>query len=364
MRVLNVLVRRLGATGLVLLFLTGATFALYSRLDVEPGRYLARSSQPTREELQAGAHALGTDRSFVAQYVDFLGGAVRGDLGLAWGGIETDEDGQLVGTSVRSLIGDAAGVTGSLVVGGALLLVLLTFPIAMLAASRPRSWFDRASLVLVVAGISLPPLVLGIVFQATVGTRWHLLPESGYCTIGAPDIPVSGGPTFGPGQSAAESCHGVRVWASHLLLPWITFALIFAAIYVRMLRSSLMDQLKESYIRAAYARGARERRVLFHHALPNAIVPVLTMLALEGGTALGAAIYIETVFGLPGLGQLAVRSLNGFPGVDRPVIVGLVVVVGLAVMTLNTLANVAHAAVDPRVRDARASRRSIFSRTF
>lgn len=365
MRALNVLVRRLGATALVLFFLTGATFALYSRLDVEPGRYLTTSSQPTREELQAGAHALGTDQSFVAQYADFLRGAVRGDLGLAWAGIETDSNGQLEGTSVRSIIGGAAGVTGSLVLGGALLLVLLTFPIAMIAASRPRSWFDRASLILVVAGVSMPPLVLGIFFQATVGTRWHLLPESGYCTIGTPDVAVGGGPTFGPNQPVVQECHGVGVWASHLILPWITFALIFAAIYVRMLRSSLMDQLKESYIRAARARGARERRVLFRHALPNAIVPVLTMLALEGGTALGAAIYIETVFGLPGLGQLAVRSLNGFPGIDRPVIVGLVVVVGLAVMLLNTIANVAYAAVDPRVRDARMTRRrSLIGRAF
>lgn len=362
MRVLRVLVQRLCATLLVLLLLTGATYALYSRLDVEPGRYLAASSQPTPEELQAAAHALGTDRSVVAQYVDFLGDAVQGDLGLAWEGISRGENGQLEGRSVRSIIGGAAGVTGSLVLGGGLLLVLLTFPLALLAASRPRSWIDRASLVLVVAGISMPPLVLGIVFQATLGTRWQLLPESGYCTIGTPDMPVDAAPRFGA-PPPAETCHGLQAWASHLILPWITFALIFAAIYVRVLRSSLLDQLKESYVRAARGRGAPEGRVLFRHALPNAIVPVLTMLALEGGTALGAAIYIETVFDLPGLGQLAVRSLNGFPGIDRPVITGLAVVVGLAVMTLNTLANVAYAVVDPRVRDARATGR-LLHRSF
>ena len=359
MRILRVLVQRLFATILVLLVLTGATYALYSRLAVEPGRYLARSPQPTREELQAGARALGTDRSFVVQYVDFVAGAVRGDLGLAWRGIELGDDGQLQGQSVRSIVGNAAAVTGSLALGGGLLLALLTFPVALFTASRPRSWFDRTALVVVVAAIAMPPLVLGIVLQATIGARWELLPESGYCPLSGRSVVYDPTPTstayVGAGPSGTE-CGGPRDWASHLVLPWLTFALIFAALYVRVLRSSLMEQLKESYVQAARARGAAERRVLVRHALPNAIAPMLTLFALDGGAMLGAAIYIEVVFDLPGLGQLAVQSLNGFPGIDLPVITGLVVVIGLAVMTLNTLANVAYAAVDPRVRDARALR--------
>ena len=142
----------------------------------------------------------------------------------------------------------------------------------------------------------------------------------------------------------------------HLLLPWVTFALVFAAIYMRVLRSSLLDTLDDQYVQAARARGARESRVLLRHALPNAILPVLTMLAMEGGTALGVAIYVETVFGLPGLGRLAVRAFSGFPGFDLPVIAGLVLVGGLAVMLLNAAANVAYAVVDPRLRDARSDR--------
>src|SRR5919109_223255 len=156
MRILRVLVQRLFATILVLLVLTGATYALYSRLAVEPGRYLARSPQPTREELQAGARALG---------------------------------------SVRSFVGNAAAVTGSLALGGGLLLVLLTFPVALFTASRPRSWFDRTALVVVVAAIAMPPLVLGIVLQATIGARWELLPESGYCPLSGRSVVYDPTPT-------------------------------------------------------------------------------------------------------------------------------------------------------------------------
>ena len=156
--------------------------------------------------------------------------------------------------------------------------------------------------------------------------------------------------------SEGPPCGGLRDWASHLVLPWLTFALIFAAIYMRVLRSTLLETLEQPYVDAARVRGVPEWRVLVRHALPNAILPVLTMLAMEGGTVLGAAIYIETVFGLPGLGRLAVRAFSGMPGFDLPTITGLVLVFGLVVMFLNTVANVAYAFVHPPVRDARSTR--------
>jgi peptide/nickel transport system permease protein len=142
-------------------------------------------------------------------------------------------------------------------------------------------------------------------------------------------------------------------------LPWLTFALVFAALYLRVLRASLLEVLDEPYVRAVRARGATEARVLVRHALPNASLPLLTMVAMEGGTTLVLALYIETVYEVPGLGRVTARALSGIPSFDRPVLVGLALFVGLGVMALNTVANLAYAAVDPRIeRRGRAQLRT------
>jgi peptide/nickel transport system permease protein len=139
-------------------------------------------------------------------------------------------------------------------------------------------------------------------------------------------------------------------------LPWLTFALFFVALYMRIVRSRLLDALAADYTRAARAKGASEGRVLRRHALPNTVLPVITMLGMDLGTAVGVAVYVETVYQLPGIGRLLIGALSGEQGFDRPVIMAVVTVVGGAIILLNLVADAALAVVDPTV-EARPRRR-------
>ncbi len=150
----------------------------------------------------------------------------------------------------------------------------------------------------------------------------------------------------------------VGAWAQHLVLPWLCFAIFFAALYVRVLRVSLLDTLHEPYVSTARAKGASESRVLFRHALRNAVRPVLTMTGMEVGTAVTILVYIEIVFGLPGLGRLSLIALNGDRGYDRPLLAAVVLLIGIAVFGMNLLVDLVYPLVDRRVGQIRAPRRA------
>jgi peptide/nickel transport system permease protein len=136
-------------------------------------------------------------------------------------------------------------------------------------------------------------------------------------------------------------------WFQHLVLPWIALALVTSAAYSRLTRGSLLDTLGEDYVRTARSKGLSERRVLFGHGLRSALTPVVTQFGIDVGTLLGGAIVTETVFGLPGLGQLAVQSVTSQ---DLPVIIGIVLVAALFIVVANILVDLTYAALDPRVR--------------
>jgi peptide/nickel transport system permease protein len=231
------------------------------------------------------------------------------------------------------MVGNAAPVTASLVLGGAILWMLLAIPIGVLSALRPRSLLDRSAMVFVLIGISLPVVVVGLVLQYTFGFKWTVLPNAGYCDVIHP-------PT-------GATCGGPVDWFQHMILPWITFAILFTAIYVRMIRSNVMDTLGEDYVRTARAKGALESRVMQHHVLRNAMLPVVTMLGMDIAIALGGALFTEYIFGLPGLGRLAVQSLQAF---DLPTIEGVVVFSTLCIILLNLVVDLLYAYIDPRIR--------------
>jgi peptide/nickel transport system permease protein len=369
-RALRTLVVRLGLTLLVAFILTGTVFVLYDQLPTDPAQFLDPDPQATSRELAPFAHKLGTDRPLVTQYADYASHAVRGDFGIAWAGMrqkDCDPPGPfakvcpaspLVGAAVGETIASSLSVTGSLVLGGGVFLLLVAVPLGLLAAARPGSWIDRASVGLVVLGISTHPLVLSVVLQALFGTRWKLAPATGYCTIAEPAAVDEEKIYYFFFDPSKRPCFGLASWASHLVLPWITFALFFSAIYLRMLRASTLETLREPYISTARAKGASERRIVFGHAFPNSVLPILTMLAMDAGMAIGIAIYIESVYGLPGLGQLARGAFTGGAGWDRPMICGLVLAVALIIMLFNTVVNVLYSVLDPRTVGDRPSRRS------
>jgi peptide/nickel transport system permease protein len=319
-------IRRFLSGFLLIVLLTFLTYCVYELIPGHPGCLRVDCGPGNRtppEDLRAADHQLGVDRPLLLQYGRFVWRFIRhGSLGSSWIGAQ----------SVNSAIGETLPVTASIVGGGLLILLLLAVPLGAYAALRPRSPFDRSLLAFGVLGIAIHPFVLAIIFRKIAGNLG--LPEVGYCAL------TSGG-----------DCHGPGAWAKHLVLPWICFALFFLPLYLRMIRVRMLETLGEPWVVTARAKGASEPRVLFRHVLRNALGPVLPMVAADAGTALTAAIYLELVFALPGLGQLAVRSLSGEAGgYDRPMVVGIVATVGICVVGLNVISDVGRAWVDPRVR--------------
>ncbi len=210
--------------------------------------------------------------------------------------------------------------------------MLIALPLGILSAIRPRSTIDRTATVVTLVGMSTHPLWLGLVLSYFLGYTLHVLPTSGYCDL------------FGP----VGTCGGPVQWFTHMVMPWFTFALVFAALYVRMIRASVTEVLQEDYVQMARAKGASEWAVLRRHALPNAFVSVVPMVAMDiSRFALPTALFVETAFGLPGLGRALRDALIRN---DLPVIVGVVVVSVVVIAVANFIGELMHVVVDPRVK--------------
>lgn len=235
------------------------------------------------------------------------------------------------GTRVIPQILDAAPVTLSLVLGAAVIWIVLGVGMGTLAARLRGTAIDPVITLLGLVGVSLPVYWLGEVVNLVTQSRWHdgifrWVPPLGY-------VPL----TENPGQ-----------WALHLLFPWLTLAVLFAGIYTRLLRSELVANLNEDYVRTARAKGISERRVLIRHALRCSLIPVVSLFGLDFGALVGgAALLTEVVFGLPGIGRLTYVSLQNL---DLPVIMGTVIYASFFVVLANALVDVVYARLDPRVR--------------
>jgi peptide/nickel transport system permease protein len=260
--------------------------------------------------------------SVAQQYGQWLSHIAHGSLGHSF----------FSRRDVLETIVDAAPVTLSLTIGGALLWLLIALPLGVYSAMRPRSALDRGATVLVFVGLSVHPLWLALVLSYTLGFRAGILPQSGYCDL------------FNP----STDCGGAAQWASHLVLPWITVALVFAALYTRMIRASVTELLHEDYVRQARAKGLSEWRAVRAHVLPNALGPVVAMLALDiGRLILPTALFVEPAFALPGLGRVFYQSvLRG----DLPLIVGIIVVMSVAAVIANLVADLVTVILDPRLK--------------
>ena len=317
------IVRRLLWAVFLFIAVTMITYVIFFVIPADPATLAAgRSARP--EDIVRARHFLGLDRSVPMQYLLFLKRlVVDGSLGRSF----------VNRRNVNDMIGESVPITASLVIGGAILWMLIALPVGILSALRPRSLLDRASMIFVLIGISLPVVWIGLILQYTIGFKWGILPNAGYCNVINPP--------------SGSNCGGVADWFQHLILPWITFSLVFAAIYVRMIRSNVMDTLGEDYVRTARAKGAAESRVISLHVLRNALLPVVTMLGMDIGIALGGAIFTEYVFGLPGIGRLAVQSTLSF---DLPTVQGIVVFATLCIILFNLIVDILYAFIDPRIR--------------
>jgi peptide/nickel transport system permease protein len=313
------LVRRI-LLGLVVLWVIATlVFVMFFVAPSNVARLIA-GRQATPETVALVKHRLGLDRPVYEQYGTYLWNLLHGDVGYSF----------YNSTSVRSLIWERVPVTLSLAVGAAVLWLVMGVASGVLAATRPRSLADRVVTVTALVFYSMPAFLLGLIFLYFLFFRLHLA-----------------GIDFFPGSGYVPFTESPLQWAQHLLLPWFTIALVTAALYSRLTRGSMLDVLGEDYIRTARAKGLRERRVVYRHGLRSAITPVITQFGIDLGTLLGGVIIVENIFGLPGLGYLAVQSVTSQ---DLPVIIGTVVLASAFIVAANIVVDVCYAALDPRVR--------------
>ena len=319
------LIRRILWALFLFLIITFVTFVIFYMAPNDPARAMCGGDQARAQCLKTATEKLGLDKPVVVQYVRYLDRlVVHQDLGTSYA----------TGQSINQKIKMAAPVTASLVFGGAVLWMIIGLSVGIFSALRPRSLIDRAAMIFVLIGVSAHPVWIGLILSYAFGVRWHITPIADYANFfGA--APGSGDPG-GPAQ-----------WAYHMILPWITFALLFAALYVRMIRANVMETLNEDYVRTARAKGAPEQRILFAHVLRNALLPVVTMLGMDIGVALGGAIFTETVFQLPGLGRTIVVALGND---DLAIVEGVVVFATVAILFFNLIVDLLYAWIDPRIR--------------
>jgi peptide/nickel transport system permease protein len=314
------MVRRLAWAAVLFLVVTLYTFVLFFMISPVSVQVGARSAGESGEASTL-ADSVGVHGSFFHAYGQFLTKIVHGDLGESF----------YSRREVTEIIWTAMPVTAGLVFGALVMWLLIAFPIGIISALRPRSLVDRAGMVFVLIGISAHPLWIGYILSYVFGRKLGWFPINGYCDV----------------FYAVTACGGPVQWAYHMFLPWTTFAFLFAALYARMIRASLTEQMNEDYVRTAEAKGLSRWAAVKRHALRNSMLPIVTMIGMDVGLAFAGAVFVERVYGLPGVGSLLYNALGRR---DMPVILGVVLLVTTTILIFNLVVDLAYAWLDPRIR--------------
>lgn len=298
--------RRVIQSALILLGVSFITFALLYLLPADPVRQIAgRSATPaTVENIR---RQLGLDQSFVVQYWRYLTHLVQGDLGRSF--IQRSE--------VSELIVARLPATLLLMVGSIVCELILGLTMGLVAAMRRGSATDQTLMVASFVGVSAPQFVVGLLLLYVFAVKLGWFPIGGYGTF------------------------------SHLVLPSLTMGILGAGWYARMMRSSMIDVLRQDYVRTARAKGLARGAILLRHALPNAILPIVAMIGIDIGILMGGIVVVESVFGWPGIGQLAWQAIQR---VDIPIIMGVTLVSAFAIVLGNLLADIIAPFIDPRIK--------------
>jgi peptide/nickel transport system permease protein len=315
--------RRLLWTIVVVLCVIAITFAVFYLLPAGDPALRFAGKSPSPQELAHIRQVLGLNRPWWKQFISFAYHFFRGDK-YGWPGLGYTF---ASGSSVKALIIARAPRTLFLVAGAAVLWLFSGVSIGVLSAVKRRSIIDRGAMGFALFGISTPVFWLGLIALYLVWAKLGLTGGTGYV-------------------SPVDSVTG---FFSHMILPWIVLALLYAAFYARMTRNSLLETLGEDYIRTARAKGLTERQVIFKHGLRASLTPIVTMFGMDVALLVGGAVITESVFNLQGLGYLAINSALQQ---DLPIVLGVVLLASVAVAIANLLVDILYAFIDPRVRYA------------
>ena len=300
------LIRRLVAAFLILLGVAALTFFLLYVLPADPVRQIAGRSA-TAQTVENIRHQLGLDQPFLVQFGRYLAGLTQGDLGHSY----------LQKTDVGTLIGARLPASLLLMAGGIFCELVIGLTLGVIAALRRGSALDQGLMVGSFVAVSAPQFVVGLLLLYIFAVKLDWFPISGYGSF------------------------------SNLVLPSVTLGILGSGWYSRMMRSSMIDVLRADYIRTARAKGLGRARIVLRHALPNAILPIVAMIGIDIGIFMGGIVVVESVFGWPGIGQLAWQAIQR---VDIPIIMGVTLVSATAIVLGNLLADLITPFIDPRIR--------------
>jgi peptide/nickel transport system permease protein len=305
-------------------------FALLRMIPGDPVLIMIGAENATPEEVLRLRHVLGLDQGIHIQYLRFLQRLVTGNLGTS---LSSDEP-------VLQLIRERLPATIELTLAAMLVSLAIAIPAGVVSAIRKYSVLDTAGTVGALLGISMPNFWLGVMLIFLFALRLGWLPASGR---GEPFVAGLGA------LVASGSPAGLITAAAHLILPAITLGAALAAVVTRLTRSSMLEVIGHDFVRTARAKGLHGRRVVLHHALRNALIPVVTIVGLEFGALLGGAVITETIFAWPGIGRLAIRAIVQR---DFPVVQGVVLMIAIVRICANLGVDVIYALIDPRIRYA------------
>jgi peptide/nickel transport system permease protein len=308
------IIRRILALVPVLL---GISFLVFLILHLAPGdpALIILGPKANATTLAQLRHDLGLDQPFFVQYFRWLGRVLQGDWGRS---IQLKRE-------VLPLVLQRFQATLYLTLFSAFLAIVIGIPTGIISATRQYSFWDRASMIAVLLGFSMPVFWLGIILQIIFSVWLGVLPVSGM-------------------QSPDQA--GWLDMLRHLVLPAITLATGAAVIIARMTRSSMLEVLQQDYIRTARAKGQSERTIIYRHALRNAFIPVITVVGLQVGFLLGGDILVEIVYSWPGIGML---MMNGIMARDFPLVQGAILLVATSYVVVNLVVDVLYAYMDPRI---------------
>ncbi|PYC78391.1 ABC transporter permease [Streptomyces tateyamensis] len=330
------IIRRTFAALVLLLVVSAVTFGIFfllPRLAGETADQLAAQyigKNPSPEAMVAIKKNLGFDQPLYIQFARFIKQLVLGAQ-YKYGPDATTCHVPCFGYSFKNHlevwpeIQSRLPVTISLAIGAAVLWVLAGVATGVVSALRPRSIFDRLAMSVSLAGVSLPIFFTGALLLFLFSYQWPIFDKLHY--VNFTDDPLS--------------------WARNMVLPWISLAFLYSALYARLTRSEMLDTMNEDYIRTARAKGLIERKVVVRHGLRAVLTPLLTIFGMDLGLLLGGAVITETVFSLQGIGAFAVAAIGDN---DLPKILGVTLVAAFFVILCNLLVDLLYAAVDPRVR--------------
>lgn len=297
----------------------GVSFIIFSIMYFKPGdpAQIILGSEATKEDIETLREQMGLNDPFFVQYFNYMKNLVQGDFGTSYRN----------NNSVSSEISARFPVTIKLAAFSILLVCLIGIPIGVISALKQYSAVDMISVVLALVLASMPSFWIGLMLMLLFAVQWKVLPATGADTL------------------------------INYILPSVTLAAVNLAVVTRMTRSTMLEVVRQDYVRTARAKGADENHVVMHHCIKNGMIPVLTIVTIQFSKLIGGAVLVESVFAMPGLGTLLVTAIRSS---DTPVIMGAVIVLAVIFTVINLIVDLLYTAIDPRIK-AQFSNRSLKS---